>query len=191
GDACREIALRLALGSSRNRMLRQLLTEAMLISLVGGAAGRWRSIILLRQLSVWQPFSRFPMSVPVSPDANVYGVAVFLALVSGILFGIVPVRQVLRANPYEIVKAGSTGTIGRRITVRDLLLVAQIAICAVLVTSSMVAVRGLMRSTHINFGFEPRNAMLLNAVLNMAGYKGEMVPAMQKRMIKAMETLPG
>jgi predicted permease len=190
-DRSREVALRLALGSSRNRILRQLLTEAMLISLVGGAAGLWGSIVLLRQLSVWQPFSRFPMSVPVSPDANVYGVALVLAVVSGLLFGIVPVRQVLRANPYEIVKAGSTATVGRRITVRDLLLVAQIAICAVLVTSSMVAVRGLVRSLHGHFGIEPQKAILVNTDLNMAGYRGDEVPPMRRRMIDAMETIPG
>ena len=92
--------------------------------------------MLLRRLSVWQPFPRFPLHVPVLPDAKVYAVALLLALVSGFLFGIVPVRQVLRANPYEVVKAGPGGIIGRRITVRDVLLVAQIAICAVLVTSS-------------------------------------------------------
>ena len=66
-----------------------------------------------------------------------------LALVSGLLFGAVPVRQVLRANPYEVVKAGLSPGAGRRVTARDVLLVVQIAICAVLVTSSMVAVRGL------------------------------------------------
>ncbi len=190
-DRSREVALRLALGSSRNRILRQLLTEAMLISLVGGAVGLWGSIVLLSQLSVWQPSSRFAMSVPVSPDANVYGVAVVLALVSGILFGIVPVRQVLRANPYEIVKAGSTGTVGRRITVRDLLLVVQIAICAVLITSSMVAVRGLVRSLHSNFGLEPQKATLVNTDLNMAGYRGDAVPAMRRRMIDTLATIPG
>jgi len=140
---------------------------------------------------VWQPFPRFPLHVPVSPDANVYLVALVLALVSGVLFGIVPVRQILRANPYEIVKAGSTGAFGRRITVRDVLLGVQIAICAVLVTSSMVAVRGLVRSLHSNFGFEPRNAMLVSANLAMAGYSADRVPAMQKRMIGAMETVPG
>jgi hypothetical protein len=102
--------------------------------------------------------------------------ALALALVSGVLFGIVPVRQILRANPYEIVKAGSTGAFGRRITVRDVLLVVQIAICAVLVTSSMVAVRGLMRSMHSNFGFEPRNAMLVDIDLTAAGYTGEEYP---------------
>ena len=76
--------------------------------------------------------------------------------ISGFLFGVVPVRQVLRTNPYEVVKSGSTGRTGRRITERDLLLVVQIAICALLVPSSLVAVRGLVRSLHGNFGCEPR-----------------------------------
>ena len=194
-DRSREVALRLALGASRNRILRTLFTEAMLISLIGGAAGLWGSVVLLRQLSNWQPFARFPMTVPVNPDTNVYGVALVLALVSGILFAIVPVRQVLRTDPYQIVKAGSSGTLGGtlgwRMTVRDLLLVVQIAICAVLVTSSMVAVRGLARSLRSNFGFEPRHAMLVNTDLNMAGYSGERVPEMERRMIDAMETIPG
>ena len=67
----------------------------------------------------------------------------------------------------------------------------QIAICAVLVTSSMVAVRGLVRALHSNFGFEPRNAMLVGADLHMAGYSGDRVPAMQKRMIDAIAAIPG
>ncbi|MGB9077303.1 MAG: ABC transporter permease [Terracidiphilus sp.] len=190
-DRSREVALRLALGSSRNRILRALFTESLLLSLAGGAAGLVASILLLRRLSVWQPFPRFPLHVPVSPDASVYLVALVLALVSGVLFGIVPVHQILRANPYEIVKAGSTGAFGRRTTVRDVLLVVQIAICAVLVTSSMVAVRGLLRSMHSNFGFDPRNAMLADTDLATAGYTGERVPAMQRRMIDALEAIPG
>ena len=189
-DRSRELALRLALGSSRNCILRQLFTESMLLSLAGGAAGLTASILLLRRLSVWQPFPRFPLHVPVSPDANVYLVALVLALVSGVLFAIVPVRQILRANPYEIVKAGSTGAFGRRFIVRDVLLVVQIAICAV-VTSSMVAVRGLMRSMHSNFGFEPQNAMLVDTDLTTAGDSGERVPAMQRRMIDAIQAIPG
>jgi predicted permease len=190
-DRSREVALRLALGSSRNRILRQLFTEAALLSLAGGIAGLTASILLLRQLSVWRPFPQFPLHVPVSPDAQVYLVALVLALVSGVLFGIVPVRQILRANPYEIVKTGSTGAFGRRITVRDVLLVVQIAICVVLVTSSMVAVRGLMRSMHSNFGFDPRNAMLVDTDLRAAGYSGDKVPAMQRRMIDAIQAIPG
>ena len=190
-DRSREVALRLALGAGRTRILRQLFTEALLISLMGGAAGLWGSIGLLRWLAVWQPFPQYPISMPVNPDATVYGVALLLSMVSGFLFGAVPVKQVLRTDPYQVIKSGSTGSAGRRLTVRDLLLGAQIAICAVLVTSSMVAVRGLARSLHSNFGFEPRDAMLVDIDLNMAGYKPDRVPAMQKRMLDAMASISG
>ncbi len=106
-DRSREVALRLALGSSRSRILRGLFTEAVLISLAGGAVGLLGSIELLRRLSMWQPFAGAPIHVPVSPDTRVYMIALVLALVSGFLFGIVPVRQVLRTDPYQIVKTGS------------------------------------------------------------------------------------
>jgi predicted permease len=191
-DRSREVALRLALGSSRRRILRQLLTEAVLISLVGGAAGLWASVVLLHRLSTWRPIAGSAVHIPVTPDAKLYLVALLLALVSGFLFGIVPVRQVLRANPYEIVKAGSgAGRVSRRITLRDVLLVVQIAICAVLVTASLVAVRGLARTLHGNYGFDPQNTVLASTDLAMAGYSIDQVPAMQKRMIEAMETIPG
>jgi predicted permease len=190
-DRSREIALRLALGSSRKRILRQLFTEAVMVSMMGGAAGVLGSVLLLRWLSVWQPVSSFPIRVPVSPDAHVYLVALLLAVASGLLFGVVPVRQVLRANPYEVVKAGSTGVAGRRFTVRDLLLAVQIAICAVLVTSSLVAVRGLVRSLHGNFGFMPQSAVLVSTDLDMAGYSGDKVAIMQRRAIDAAAAIPG
>jgi predicted permease len=190
-DRSREVALRLALGSRRGRILRQLLTEAMLISLAGGALGLWGSIVLLQRLSVWRPLPTVALQVPVNPDAKVYLVALALALLSGLLFGIVPVRQVLKTNPYEIVKTGTGGRAGRRITTRDVLLGMQIAICAVLVTASLVAVRGLARSLHSNFGFEPRNAMLVETDLDMAGYSGDKVPEMRKRLIDAVAAIPG
>ncbi len=190
-DRSREVALRLALGAGRSRILRQLFTEAVLISTMGGAAGLWGSVVLLHWLGVWQPFPQYPINMPVNPDATVYGVALLLSLASGFLFGAVPVKQVLRTDAYQIIKSGSTGAIGRRLTARDLLLGAQIAICAVLVTSSIVAVHGLVRSLHSSFGFEPRNAMLVDTDLNMAGYKTDSVPAMQKRMIDAMGSISG
>ena len=190
-DRSREVALRLALGSSRKRILRGLFTEALLISLIGGALGLEGGTALLRWLSDWQPFGNFPMHTPVTPDGLVYGVALLLSLVSGFLFGAVPVNQVLGTNPYDVVKSGSAARVGRRVTARDVLLAVQIAICAVLVTSSMVAARGLYYALHSNFGFEPRNATLVGADLHMAGYTGDRVPVMQKRMIDAIATIPG
>src|SRR5579872_2765297 len=190
-DRSREVAMRLALGAGPMRILRQLFTEAVLISLLGGAIGLWGSIALLRALSVWQPLPSAPLQIPVYADANVYAVALLLSLVSGFLAGAVPVRQVLRTDPYQVIKSGATAPAVRRISVRDLLLVAQVAICAVLVTSSMVAVRGLLRSLHSNFGFAPQNAMLVETALSMAGYNADSTPPMQKRMIDALQTIPG
>jgi macrolide transport system ATP-binding/permease protein len=194
-DRSRELALRLALGATRRRVLRGVLIEALLISLLGGVLGLMASVALLRGLSTWHPAPQFPIHLPVYADAKVYLVALVLALVSGLLFAAVPIRQILRTSPNEVVKAGSAGILagntGRRVTLRDVLLVVQIAICAVVVTSSLVAVRGLVRSMHSNFGFEPRNAMLASTFLSMAGYSGDSVPAMEKRMIDAVQRLPG
>jgi predicted permease len=192
-DRSREVALRLALGSSRKRILRGLFTEALLISLIGGAAGLLGSVVLLHELSTWQPVSRWPLHMSVNPDARVYAVALLLALASGLLFGAVPVRQVLRTNPYEVVKAGAArarGRFGLRMTGQDVLLAVQIAICAVLVTSSIVAVRGLARSMHDNFGFDVHDTLLVETDLGMAGYREDAVPLAQKQMIEALKTVP-
>jgi predicted permease len=189
-DRSREISLRLALGSSRRRILQQLFTEATVISVIGGAVGISCSVVLVHALSLWQPFTKYPIHLQVNPDTNVYGLALVLALVSGFIFGAVPVRQILRTNPYELIKAGSSAR-ARRLTLRDMLLVAQVAICALLVTSSLVAVRGLVRSMHSNFGFEPQNATLADVDLSMAGYRDDQMPAMQKRMLDALEAIPG
>ena len=191
-DRTREIALRLALGSNRRRIIRQLLAEALVIAVAGGAAGIAVSIALLRALSTWQPLPQFPINVPVNPDATTYVVAVALALVSGLLCGLAPVRQVFKSAPWEAVKSRvTTGAGSRRIAARDVLLVVQITICAVLMTSSFVAVRGLKRSLQSNFGFEPHNAVLVSTDLNMAGYSGDRVPAMQRRMLDTAAALPG
>ena len=180
-----------SLGSKRTRILRTLLTEALLISLIGGAVGLMGSATLLRALSLWHPLPAAPLTVPVNPDANVYLFALLLAVLSGLLFGTVRVRQVLRVNPYELIKSGPSARTSRRISLRDVLLVIQIAICAVLVTSSMVVVRGLVRSLNSNFDFEPNEALLVETALRMAGYRNNEIPIMQKRIIEALRAIPG
>ena len=191
GDRSREVALRLALGSSRSRILRGLLSEAVLVSVVGGGLGLWTSVVLLRALSSWRPFPEFPLNLPLNPGLNVYLVALLLALLSGFLFGAVPVRQVLRTSPYEVIKLGTNPSVGRRFTARDVLLASQIAICAVLVTSSLVALRGLTRSLHSNLGVEPNGALLVETDPSYAGYEADAIPALQKRLIDELQTIPG
>jgi predicted permease len=191
-DRGREIAVRLALGSSRSRVVRQMLVEAMLIALAGAMVGVAVTVPLLRALSAWQPIPNFPVNVPVNPDWHTYALALFLAVVSGLLFGLVPVRQVIKADPYQWMKAGATiAAAGRRLMLRDVLLVGQVAICAVLVTSSLVSVRGMLRSLHSNFGFLPEHAIQANTDTGMGGYYGEQAKAAQRRIVDALARIPG
>ena len=191
-DRAKEIAVRMALGSRRSLIVRQLLTEAVVVSLAGGAVGLVGGIFILRWLTAWQLTPDVPINVPVNPDLWTYAVAFLLALVSGVLFGIVPARQIMKSDPWQIIRAGGSGmTHLRRLTLRDLLLVGQIAICAVLVTSSLVAIRGLARSLHSNFGFDPKNTMLVETDLRMGGYTGDQQPVLQKRMLDTVAALPG
>ncbi len=191
-DRAKETALRLALGSRRGLILRHMLTEAVLVSLAGGALGLAGGVVILRMLSAWQPIPDTPINVPVNPDAGTYIVALLLALASGVLFGMAPVRQVMRSDPWQVIRTGAASLGGlRRFTLRDVLLAVQIAICAVLVTSSLVAVRGLVRSMHGSFGFVPQNVMLVGSELHMAGYTDERMPQMQRRMLDAVAAIPG
>ncbi|WP_263355154.1 ABC transporter permease [Acidicapsa acidisoli] len=191
-DRSREIALRMALGARRQLILRQLFTEALLVSLAGGVCGIVGAVAILRVLSTWRPIPGIPINVPVNPDARTYAVALLLALFSGLLFGSVPVRQVLRADPWQVIRSGSSGLGSlRRFTLRDVLLSLQIAICAVLVTASLVAVRGLARSLRSDYGFQPQGALLVNTDLHMAGYDGDQRPLMQRHMLDAAEAIPG
>ena len=191
-DRGKEVALRLALGSRRGLILRQLFTEAVTVSLAGGVLGMIGGVVILRALSAWQPVPDVPINIPVNPDLRTYLVALLLALASGFLFGLVPVRQVLRADPWRMIRTGVGGSSTmRRFTARDVLLIGQIAICAVLVTSSLVAVRGLVRSLHSSFGFVPQDVTLAQCDLHMGGYTDERVPQMQRRMIDALKAIPG
>ena len=190
-DRAREVALRLALGASRGRILRQLFTEAVLIALVGGAIGLLGSVLLLDSLATWRPFPQFALILPIEPDARVYLVAFLLSVASGVLFGAVPVRQVLRTDPYQVLKSGSASHVRRRVGMRDVLLALQIAICAVLVTSSLVAVRGLERSLHGNFGIDPQHVLLVQTDLATSGYTPDHMAAMQQSITDATRTIPG
>jgi len=190
-DRAKDVALRLALGSPRGLILRQLLTEAVLVSLAGGVMGLAGGVVILHVLSAWQPIPMVPINVPVNPDVRTYAVALVLALASGLLFGMVPVRQVMRADPWQMIRTGMKSDGLKRFSLRDVLLVVQIAICAVLVTSSLVAVRGLVRSLHGSFGFDPHSVMLVASDLHMAGYTGDPVPQMERRMLDAVAAIPG
>jgi predicted permease len=191
-DRTREMALRLALGSRRGRIVRQLLIEALVLAVVGGALGVFAAVVPLGALSTWNPDPVIPINLDIHPDLRTYAAALLLALGSGLLFGMLPVRHVFKTDPFQGIKTGtSAAPTRRRFAIRDLLLAGQIAVCAVLVTSSLVALRGMIRSLHATFGFVPENVLQVYTDLDMAGYHGDQATAMQKRMLSAVANLPG
>jgi predicted permease len=191
-DRSRELAIRLSIGSSRWRLLRQILTEAVLISGIGGLTGTVFAVLLLDALTRWQPISQFPIHVTVTPDLGVFALALLLSLLSGILPGLLPARQIWKTNAMQAMKSGATAsTFLRRISLRDLLLGIQITLCALLVTASLVSLRGLERSLHAPIGFDPQNAMLAIEDLHMAGYSDNSAFPVQRRMIDEAARIPG
>lgn len=191
-DRSRELAIRLAIGSSRWVILRGVLAEAILVSLAGGVSGTVLASALLQGLSRWQPFAEFPFHVVVLPDAKVYVAAFLLSVGTGILFGILPARQIRRSDTAQLMKS----SVGREMLfrgfgLRDVLLCVQIALCTLLVTASLVALRGMQRSLHAPLGFQPQGVMLAGTDLTMAGYKEEQFLAVQKRMLEETAQMPG
>jgi predicted permease len=187
-DRSQELALRVALGSSPWRIVRQLLTEAVIVSLMGGAAGLVTADLLLGALNKWHPSGGGHLGVSV--DARVYLAGLVLTLGSALLFGIVPARQAWQSSPLQMMKDGPVDLRHlRRFAVRDLLLGAQIAICTLLVSASLVAVRGLVRTLHSPLGIEPQGVMLADMDLSDVE-KGDGL-AFQKKMIEAARSVPG
>src|SRR3984885_1734007 len=187
-DRSRELALRVALGSSRGQTVRQLLTEAVMLSLLGGAAGLVTADLLLGALNKWHP--SYGSHLAVSMDARVYLAGLLLTLASAVLFGIVPERQAWLSSPLQMMKNGPLEVrhLGR-FAVRDILLGAQIAICTLLVSASLVAVRGLVRTLHGPLGIQPQGVLLADMDLSDVEQGGDL--ALQKKMIEVARSVPG
>ncbi len=191
-DRARELAIRLSIGSTRLRILRQVLTEALLVSVAAGLMGTLVASALLASLSRWQPFAEFPIRLTVAADARVYAIAFLLSMVSGLLPGLLPARQIWRTNAMQAMKSGGTvPSLPHRLTLRDLLLCVQIALCALLVTASLVSLRGMQRSLHAPIGFAPQGAVLASTDMHMAGYTDESALPVQRRMIEQAGRIPG
>ena len=188
-DRSRELAVRVALGASRWRLVRQLMTEAMVLSLIGGTAGLVTASLLLGVLNRWDsPYGHLAVNV----DTRIYLAALILTLLSGLLFGMIPARQIWQSSPLQAMKSGPVDSMPlRRFAPRDLLLGAQIAICMLLVTASLVAVRGMVRLLHAPLGFQPHSVMLAEMDLSLVEPDGEVPLKKKKAMIEAVRNIPG
>jgi predicted permease len=165
------------------------MTEAVVLSIVGGGAGLVSAGLLLVALSRWQsPYGHMAVSV----DARVCLAALTFTLVSALLFGMIPARQVRNSSLLQAMKSGPVDPITlRRFTLRDLLLGAQIAICMLLVTASLVAVRSMVRMLRAPIGFQPQGVMLADVDRDVATGRGNVPLEKKKAIIEAVWSIPG
>ncbi len=192
-DRRREIAIRMALGSSQARITVHLVIESLLLSLAGGLLGCVLARTVLHALTNYRPPFDFPISVVVDPAWTVYAFALALSVAVGLLCGMVPAREARRTDLQDVLKTGKLGSLGhgRRWTVRDALLLIEVTLCCVLVTASAVSLRGLLRSNHLALGFHPDGVTLLSYNLAIAGYHADDSVQFSRTLAERAARVPG
>ena len=193
----KEIAIRTAMGASRWRIVRQLLTESVLLSLCGGALG-----VLLAFWSLYWLQILGPKSVPRIHDIGIDSAALLftflLSLGSGTLFGLAPALRISRLNVNATLQdasrgsAGTSAVWGRGNHLRRLLVVAELALCVMVLIGAGLLIRSFGRLQHVSPGFNPRNVLTLELTLNGPKYKDpQAVLATYRDLWNRVETLPG
>ncbi len=191
-DRAREIAIRMAIGSSRWRVVRQIFAEALVISVLGGACACGLAWIALTGLANWHPPTEYPFSFHVQPQPSLILMALLISLLAALLFGVMPLRQIFKTDPNDAIKNGGTQSSGgRRWALRDVLLAAQIALCCVTVTAAFVSLRGLARALTMNMGINPKQAVVTKFELSQAGYSSVAADQFQRQLEERVAQLPG
>ncbi|HXD33037.1 MAG TPA: ABC transporter permease [Pyrinomonadaceae bacterium] len=191
----KEIALRSALGASRWRVVRQLLTESMILALLGGGLGVLVAFWGIEALRVSNPgdAARFaPGWFQLGINFNVLGFTLGLSLLSGIVFGLVPAWQVSSPNLNNALKEGGRHASGGSHRVRSLLVVFEVALSLVLLVGAGLAVRSFLSLIKTSPGFDPDNVLTMNLVLPGAKYKEEQQSgAFYQDLVRRVKELPG
>ena len=190
-DRRREIAIRLAMGASRARLIRQLLIESLMLSIVGGAAGLFLAIWIVRGLLAFKPPIDFPLTIDLSLDWRVLLFSMGVSLVAGAIFGLAPALQSTRPNLLHALKDTSAQGGGSRTRLRSVLVVAQIAISLVVLIAAGLVVRTLQRLQTMNPGFEPQNALTMSCDLSLQGYDEARGQQFYKQVVERVRALPG
>ena len=189
-DRGKETAIRLALGASRGRLLRQLLTESLLLSLAGGAAGVLLAAWLTDLVNAWRP-----IEVPIIPrfvvDTHVLLFAAVVSLLSAFLFGLTPALQSTRAALIGAIKNVAPADRLRRLNLRDILVTVQVALSVVLLIGSILVVRSLQHALGVNLGFQPEHAAVLSLDLAGQGYDQRRGREFQRRLLDSVHAMPG
>ncbi len=190
-DRRKEIAIRLALGASQGQLVRQLLTECLLLSLAGGAAGLLLAAWLTALVNLWRPPIDTLTMAPVVMDVRVFLFAAVVSVASALLFGLMPALQSTGAGLMEAIKSGAPSGKLRRLNARDPLVTVQVALSVVLLISSILVVRSLQHALSLNLGFQPEHAATLSLDLAGQGYDEQRSRQFQRRLLEKVRSTPG
>jgi macrolide transport system ATP-binding/permease protein len=189
----REIAIRIAIGASRGRLFQQLLTESLLLALIGGAAGM---LLVLFSVDFFASL-RVPASIPVwlvtRPDLRVLVFAFAATVLSGVVFGVAPALHALRSDVNSILKSGDTAQAGKRgwFQSRNALVVAQIGVSMMLVVWSGLLLKDFSELTAVRSGFRVDHVLVLGVNPAMAGYSEKQGDAFFRQLLQRVQSLPG
>ena len=191
----KEIAVRLALGADRRRLVRQLLTESLLLSLIGGTLGLLLAYWLLDVLVAADLPLPLPIDDNLSVDGRVLGFTALLAVATGLLFGLAPAIQASRPDVVPVLKnetvpMGSGGWI-EALNLRQALVVTQVALSLVSLIAAGLFVRSLRDSQRIDTGFETRSVLVMTVNLGREGYTPERGQVFYQQVVERVATLPG
>jgi predicted permease len=188
----REIAVRIAIGSSRGRLVRQLLTESLLLALLGGGSGLFVAVGL-RALATRLAAAYLPASLDFSFDLSVLVFTLALSLLTGLVFGLVPALQSSRPALVPALKseAGVAAVPGRRFGLRNLLVVVQVALCLVALIGAALFLLSLRNAQKADPGFDREHLLTATFDLDAEGYDETRGLDFQKRLVDRVASLPG
>jgi predicted permease len=188
----KEIAVRLALGASRWRVVRQLLTESAVLSLLGGVAGLLFAFWAKDFLLVFIPPTPLPYVLGVTMHWRVVAYAFLVTMAAVLLFGLTPALRASRQEPGEVLKSEGRGASSTHSSLRGALVVVQVAFSVVALVCAGLFLRSLQRAEKIEPGFaDPSHLLLVGTDLNAAGLKPEEGKATADRLLERVRALPG
>jgi predicted permease len=190
----REIAIRLAIGASRGRLIRQLLTESVLLALLGGVAGLLIAVWTARLIVAFKPPLPIPLNLDIPLDWRVLAFTLGIALLTGIVCGLAPALQSTRPGVVAALKDEEASLMRRhrKLGLRNLLVVAQVATSALLLVGAGLFLRSLGNAQSIDPGFRLRNGVAVQTALELGGaYDETKGRAFYDQLLERTRTLPG
>ncbi|MEK6279720.1 MAG: ABC transporter permease [Acidobacteriota bacterium] len=189
----KEVAIRTALGATRFRIVRQLLTEGMILGLAGGLLGSLLAILVLRQLVIFTPAN---VSIPdnVGIDWKVLAFTLLLSLFTSFIFGLAPALQASKLDLNETLKEGGRGNSGgsKQNRLRSLLVITEVALALILLIASGLMIKSFMRLQNVNPGFNPENLITLEMQLPENKYSDKDRQAIfQQQLVQRIAQVPG